>query len=309
MIRVVAAAAVVLALTAAVMSRAAAQGPSRAVAITIDDLPRGGDGSGSSFEAVWAMNEKLLRPFKEGRIPVTGFVNQGKQALVGADGFKRLLDLWLDAGADLGNHSHSHLNIHNVSVPEYTADIAKGEPLLRAALEARGRTLRYFRHPFLFTGPTPESKAAIQRFLDDNGYRVAPVTLDDADYLYAALYTRAEYRDRVRAEYLPYMESIVEFFEQRSVEVVGREFPQVLLIHDNLLNADLMPELLDMFRRRGYRFVTLDEALADDAYRLQDGYVGRGGFSWIHRWSMTKGMKNRGEPDPPVWVTTAPAAR
>jgi peptidoglycan-N-acetylglucosamine deacetylase len=303
------AAAVLVVLLAALMPAVAAQAPRRAVAITIDDLPRGGDGSGASFEAVWAMNEKLLRPFKEGRIPVTGFVNQGRQVGFGLDGMRRLLDLWLDSGADLGNHSHSHLNINNVPLAEYTADIVKGEPVLRAALEARGKTLRYFRHPFLFTGPTPEIKAGIQRFLDDHGYRVAPVTLDDADYMYAALYTRADYHERVRREYVPYMESIVEFFERRSVEVVGREFPQILLIHDNQLNADLMPDLLDMFRRRGYRFVTLDEALADAAYRTEDHYAGRGGFSWIHRWSMTKGMPNRGEPDPPAWVTTARGVR
>jgi len=285
-----------------------AQTPSRSVAITIDDLP-GGAGSGISSEAVRAMNERLLRPFKDGRIPMIGFVNQGRHADLGADGLRGILELWLDAGADLGNHSHSHLNINTVPLAEYTADIVKGEPLLRASLGARGRTLRYFRHPFLFTGPTPEIKAGMQKFLDDSGYRVAPVTLDDSDYMYAALYTRAEYRERVRREYLPYMESIVEFFEKRSVEVVGREFPQILLIHDNQLNADVMPELLDRFRRRGYRFVTLDEALADEAYRLPDEYAGRGGFSWIHRWSKTKGMSAKGEPDPPAWVTSAYGAR
>jgi len=288
---------------------ASAQAPPRAVAITIDDLPRGGDGSGRSFAAMWAMNERLLRPFKDGRIPVTGFVNQGRAAEVGLDEFRRLLDLWLDAGADLGNHSHSHFNINNVPLAEYTADIVKGEPVLRAALEARGKTLRYFRHPFLFTGPTAEIKAGMQAFLDARGYRVAPVTIDDADYMYAALYTRPEYRERVRREYVVYMESVVAFFEERSVEVVGREFPQILLIHDNELNADLMPDLLEMFRHRGYRFVPLVEALADEAYRLPEAYVGRGGFSWIHRWSMTKGMKSRGEPDPPAWVTTAPGIR
>jgi len=63
-----------------------------------------------------------------------------------------------------------------------------------------------------------------------------------------------------------------------------------------------MPELLAMFRRRGYSFVTLDRALADPAYQLPDEYVGRGGFSWIHRWSMTKKMKGQAEPDPPKWV-------
>jgi peptidoglycan-N-acetylglucosamine deacetylase len=281
------------------------QTPRRSVAITVDDLPRGGDGSAPSFDAVYAMNERLLRPFKDGRIPVIGFVNAHQELTLGADNLRRLLDLWLDAGADLGNHTYSHPDINNVPLADYTANVVKGEPIVRAALAARGRTLRYFRHPFLHAGPTPELKAGLQKFLDDAGYRVAPVTLDNSDYMYAALYTRPEHRERARAEYLPYMESVVEFFERRSVEVVGREFPQILLIHANALNADVMPELLEMFRRRGYDFVSLETALADAAYRLRDDYAGRGGFSWIHRWSRTMGLPGKGEPDPPAWVTTA----
>ncbi|MEZ5317786.1 MAG: polysaccharide deacetylase family protein [Vicinamibacterales bacterium] len=281
----------------------APQAPDRQVAITIDDLPRGGDGGDTSFEGVRAMTEALLRPFREQHIPVIGFVNQNRDGEIGADGLRRILDLWLDAGADLGNHSASHLNLNTVPLAEYEADILAGEPVVRAALEARGRTLRYYRHPFLFTGPTPEIHDGLQAFLDEHGYRVAPVTLDNGDYMFAALYTRDAFRERVRREYVPYMESIVSFFESRSVEVAGREFPQVLLIHASRMNADLMPDLLAMFRRRGYTFVTLDQALADPAYQMKDGYVGRGGFSWIHRWSRTLGLPPRGEADPPDWVT------
>jgi peptidoglycan/xylan/chitin deacetylase (PgdA/CDA1 family) len=286
-----------------------AQTPRRSVAITVDDLPKGGDGSPSGFEAVYAMNERLLRPFKDGRIPLTGFVNAHNELTLGADNLRRILDLWLDAGAELGNHTYSHPDINTVPLADYTANVTKGEPILRAALGARGKALRYFRHPYLRAGATAETKARLQAFLDDAGYRVAPVTLDNSDYVYAALYTRPEHRERVRREYVPYMESVIEFFERRSVEVAGREFPQVLLIHANALNADLMPDLLDMFRRRGYNFVPLETALADDAYRLPEEYVGPGGFSWIHRWSKTKGMPGKGEPDPPAWVMTAFNAR
>ena len=83
----------------------------------------------------------------------------------------------------------------------------------------------------------------------------------------------------------------------------------MLLLHANQLNADLLPQMLEMFRRRGYRFVTLDQALADPAYASADDYAGRGGFSWIHRWSRTMGLAPKGEPEPPAWVTDAMAAR
>jgi hypothetical protein len=95
---------------------------------------------------------------------------------------------------------------------------------------------------------------------------------------------------------------VVEWFEKRSVEVVGREFPQVLLIHASEMNSRMMPELLAMFKRRGYKFVSLSEALRDEAYRQPEDYAGTGGFSWIHRWSMSKGMAKKGEPDEPAWV-------
>jgi hypothetical protein len=177
--------------------------------------------------------------------------------------------------------------------------------VLRAALTARGRSLAFYRHPYLHTGSTAENKKGLQDFLDSHGYRVAPVTLDNSDYMYATAYQKAQFRERVRNEYLPYMESVVDFFERRSVEVAGREFPQILLIHASQMNADLMPQLLEMFRRRGYSFVTLAKALEDPVYQSAENYVGRGGFSWIHRWSQAKGMANKGEPDPPEWVQKA----
>jgi peptidoglycan/xylan/chitin deacetylase (PgdA/CDA1 family) len=277
----------------------------REVAITIDDLPRGGDGGPRNLAGVSAMTKRLLQPFRDQHLPVIGFVNAGHASELGPQGLRQILDLWLDSGANLGNHSYSHLNINDVSLEEYTADIVKGEPILRAALAAHGKKLEFYRHPFLFTGPTAEIKKQIQEFLDRDGYRVAPVTLDNADYEFAALYTDPKFKDRVRREYVPYMESVVSFFEQWSVEVVGREFPQILLIHASQLNADLMPDLLEMFTRRGYTFVSLEHALADPAYQLPDGYIGPHGISWIHRWAKAKGMAQKDEPDPAAWVQQA----
>ena len=280
----------------------------REVAITIDDLPRGGDGGPRDLASVREMTRKLLKPFQDQKIPLIGFVNAGRRVDFGPQGVRQILDQWLDAGADLGNHSYSHLNINQVPLAEYTADIVKGEPLLRAALAAHGKKLEFYRHPFLFTGPTPQIKKEMQEFLDQHGYRVAPVTIDNDDYEYALLYTKPEFKERVRKEYVPYIESIVAAFEKMSVQVVGREFPQILLIHANQINADLMPDLLAMFRRRGYTFVSLDHALADPAYRLPDEYAGTGGFSWIHRWGKTQGVTRTPEPELPSWARDAYAA-
>lgn len=281
-----------------------AHGQSRQVAITFDDLPRGGDNGSASEAAIRDLTIKLLAPLRS--IPVTGFVNAGSGIAkdLGNKGLRNILTLWPEYGAELGNHTYSHPDLNRTPLDDYTAGIIRGEP---AILEATGKKPTLFRHPFLHAGKEPETKRGLETFLRQRGYRVAPVTLDNSDYVFALVYVAALKKDAASAQkarnaYLDYMDSIFAFFEARSVEVVGREFPQILLLHVNQLNADAMPELLSMMRRRGYSFVSVDTALKDSAYQLADEYVGPGGFSWIHRWSKTKGMPPKGEPDEPTWI-------
>src|SRR6266704_456170 len=134
------------------------------------------------------------------------------------------------------------------------------------------------------------------------------LTLDNNDWVFAAAYRRAikendaALAERIEDAYIPYMESIAAFFERRSVEVLGRECPQVLLIHASKLNAKMLPTLLQMFRERGYTFVSLEQAMNDKCYRTPDTYVGRKGLSWIHRWGLARGKPIEPEPEEPVWV-------
>jgi len=277
---------------------------SRQVAITIDDLPRGGDHGGRDLAAIRAMTKKLLAPLRG--IPVIGFVNAGRVPELGDAGLQQILAIWTSHGADLGNHSYSHPDLNTTPLDRYTADIARGEPAIEKAL---GRRPVYFRHPFLHAGPDIEKRQGLAKWLQAHGYTVAPVTLDDSDWMFAAIYGDALRRkdsalaDKVKGAYIPYMESVIAFFEARSKEVTGHECAQTLLIHASQLNADSMPDLLAMFRRRGYRFISLGEALRDPAYRMQENYTGNGGFSWIHRWSGFLGLPGRGEPDEPEWIS------
>jgi hypothetical protein len=64
-------------------------------------------------------------------------------------------------------------------------------------------------------------------------------------------------------------------------------------------------DLARMLEGRGYRFITLEDALQDPAYQSPDTYVGSGGITWLHRWALTKGMPKpffAGEPDVPRFV-------
>ncbi len=88
----------------------------------------------------------------------------------------------------------------------------RGETVTRMLLAERGLKLRYFRHPFLFTGMTPEYKRGLDEFLAARGYTVAPVTVDNADYVFAALYQKAK-RRRARAPAIQRAEGRVAFGE------------------------------------------------------------------------------------------------
>jgi hypothetical protein len=80
---------------------------------------------------------------------------------------------------------------------------------------------------------------------------------------------------------------------------MGYEPHQVLLLHGNELEGDHIGELLDLIRKRGYRFISLEEALSDPAYGMPDSYVGEEGTSWLEHWAISKGKPPQGAPQFP----------
>jgi peptidoglycan/xylan/chitin deacetylase (PgdA/CDA1 family) len=246
-------------------------------------------------------------------IPAIGFVNENKLHVDGAvDSSRvRLLELWLDAGLELGNHTFSHPDLHRVALEEFQQDLVRGEQVTGALLASRGGALRYFRHPFLHTGLDLETKLAVGDFLAQRGYRVAPVTIDNSEWIFARAYDEAldrqdeELQARLALEYVDYMLRMVEYYEGQSTGLFGREIQQVLLLHANALNAHHLDELVKSLRQRGYRFVDLDTALEDPAYSSEDTYTGPAGLTWLHRWAITIDVDRslfQGEPTTASWV-------
>jgi len=283
------------------------------VAITFDDLPIAGVLS-RDIASSRELTGKLLRAVAAHHVPAIGFVNEIK--LAAADGRVdpdrvALLRQWLDAGLELGNHSYSHLDLHTTPLETFEADVVRGETTTRRLLEERGRTLRFFRHPFLHTGRDLDTREKFERFLAGRNYRVAPVTIDNDEYIFAGAYDRslqrgaADVARRVADAYVPYMDAKMTFFERNEQELFGRAIRHVLLVHANMLNADRFGDLAAMFERRGYRFITLDRALEDPAYQSSDAYVGPAGITWLHKWALTRKLPKSffaGEPEVPGFV-------
>ena len=277
--------------------------PRRQVAVTFDDLPFTGDGGKADVNAIREFTAKLLGTLTSNKVPVIGFVNERFLQREGErEARTAILKMWVDAGFELGNHTFGHASLYKMPLAAFQQQVVDGEPVTRSLLAARNMRLRYFRHPFLNTGPDLKTKEAFEKFLRERGYRVAPVTIDNAEWIFAKAYTDAMHRGdretarRVADEYVPYMERMFEFYERMSVELFGREIAQTLLVHANALNADHFDRIISMMKRRGYEFVTLEEALRDKAYEHRDTYTGATGISWLQRWAITRGQKFTKEP-------------
>jgi peptidoglycan/xylan/chitin deacetylase (PgdA/CDA1 family) len=261
------------------------------VALTFDDLP--GLTKLKSQAYVTYFNEALLRGLKRHHLPATGFVNEGKLDDLDRAKQIRVLRRWVEAGMPLGNHTFSHESPNGITAEAYIADIKRGETITRPLLARHGEQLQWFRHPYLETGTPGEVKRKIDRWLGEHGYRIAPVTMENSDWLFAEPYDDAIARHdaahaaRIREAYLDYSAKMIDWYRRAAHELLGkRDFSFIMLLHSTRLNADSIDALAVLLRKNHLRGVSLRKAMSDPAYMLRDSYVGPDGIEWLERWSM-----------------------
>lgn len=283
------------------------------VCFSIDDLPVVNYGINSA-EFHSDVTDKLLAGLQSKSVKAIGFVNEGK--MLDASGKtikfqKENLEKWLKYGMDLGNHTLRHRDFNNTDFNVYTSEILKGEKITKALLHKHGKEMKYFRHPFLHVGATKEKADSLDQFLTKHKYTVAPVTIDNEDYLFANAYQKAIVKKdtilakKIGADYLTYMEQKIFYYEKMSQDLFGRQIPQILLIHASLLNAEYIEKLADLIIKNDYQFVSLERALTDKAYKTPVIKYGRYGISWLDRWAISEGKKGdffKGDPETPKYV-------
>lgn len=267
----------------------AAKGPKRQVAVTIDDGPS--TGAGNDLELFREISGGIRLAFVEEKVPAIMFINESQLHVSGQrDARIEVVAQWLDSGLELGNHTYSHKRLSKVKLQAYFDDIVQGEVISHRLLRARDQTLNWFRYPFL-SSESGERATAVERFLRDRNYRIAPVTVDYHDYSFASNYSRLVragdspaarelFESTLRA-----LDRAFEHAEHRSQQLLGYELPQVLLIHCNQLNALNLRETIQRIRDRGYEFVRLDEAMRDPAYKkpgLPPGALGGSFFPGLN---------------------------
>lgn len=263
------------------------------IVITFDDLPL----NGPQFDGprLREMTAKLLSVIRKHQIPAVGFVNESLLYVPGETEARiGVLKQWADAGVELGNHTFSHLGFKGASLAAYEDDFVRGDTVTRMLMKQKGGRVRYFRHPYLQMGETKELELAFEGFLAERGYRIAPVTVDPMDWMILSAYNKArrqrsaEMLKRVSEEYLKFAEERLEFSERLAGRLFGRPIKHILLLHANELNADNFEGLVLMMKARGYRFITLEEALTDEAYKYPDRYADNS--HWLTVWAASRGV-------------------
>jgi beta-lactamase regulating signal transducer with metallopeptidase domain/peptidoglycan/xylan/chitin deacetylase (PgdA/CDA1 family) len=251
----------------------------------------------------------LIEKLKRHNVPAIGFL-QGSMI---SDGEKMypvragVAKMWKDAGFDVGIGGYKHIWLYHTPADDYIANIEKNE---RAAKQLFGdqAAIRYFSYPYLNTGKTVEDRAKVESWLASRGYTPVKYTIDNQEWMYSYAYDMARNDNdvntmkEIREAYLSYMSKMFDHYETYSREMFARDIAQTMVLTPSRLITDTADEFFAMLTKRGYSFVSIDEAQADDAYKTQENFVGKSGISWFERWALARNMKLRPEPavDPAV---------
>jgi len=241
------------------------------IAFTWDDLP-----SHSALPQGTTrveIGDKIIAAWKAAKLPpVYGFVN-GVRTEEEPES-TAMLDHWRAAGLPLGNHAWSHMNLATHTAAEFEQDVLKGEGVV--ADRMKGQDWHWFRYPNLSEGDTPEKKATVRKLLADRGYRIAGVTMSFGDYMWNAPYARcvAKKDDKaiawLKKSYLDAADESITYGRGVFKALLGHDIPYVLLMHVGGLDAEMLPQLIQLYKSRGFTFVTLEEAQRDPWYK---GYM------------------------------------
>jgi peptidoglycan-N-acetylglucosamine deacetylase len=238
------------------------------VALTFDDLPAHGPLPPGMTRLDVA--KSIIATLKAANVPrVYGFINAVKLEQVPED--RAVLEEWRKAGFMLGNHTYTHMSLTDNTVEAFEKDIAANEPALRSLMGKED--WHWFRYPFLWEGNTLEKRDAVRAYLKEHGYRVAQVTLDFEDYAWNPPYARCAAKNDqksiewLKSSYLNTAKEYIELDQQMSQMLFGRDLKHVFLLHLGSFQTVMLPQLIELLKQKGFRFVTLDEAESDPAYQ------------------------------------------
>lgn len=237
------------------------------VALTIDDITTAASVGMTAEERHRRVREALKR---HGNLKAALFV--AGRRVDGEEG-RRLLGAWDAGGHIIANHSYSHPYYHStrVTFESLSEEVLRTEALIKDYKHFR----RLFRFPYLKEGNTAEKRDRMRAFLRERGYRMGYVTVDTSEW-YVDQRMSARLKENPKAEldgyknfYLAHMWERATFYDDLARRVLGRPVRHTLLVHDNLVSATFLPDLLRMFDEKGWRWIDAGKAFDDPVFRAE----------------------------------------
>jgi beta-lactamase regulating signal transducer with metallopeptidase domain/peptidoglycan/xylan/chitin deacetylase (PgdA/CDA1 family) len=246
----------------------------------------------------------MIAKLTQYKVPAVGFVTGAAIS----DGEKlfpvraNIVRLWRDAGLEVGIGNFKHVWFYHTPYDEYVAGVEKNERTVRQILAEKNMPLRYFSYPYLNTGKTVEDRDRFEAWLQGRGLNSVKYTIDNNEWMYSYVYDMARNDNdlntmtETRVAFMTYMSKMFDHYEAYSDGMFGRDISQTMVLTPSRLVADSFDDLFGMIQKRGYKFVTMDEAQADEAYKTPESFMGESGISWFERWTLEAGKPLRAEP-------------
>lgn len=190
---------------------------------------------------------------------------------IAQEGGHELIAAWDRAGHLIGNHSYSHLNFDQVTLPAFEADALRDEPLVRPY----GHFTPLFRYPLFKEGNTVEKRDGMRAFLAARGYGIGRATIDASDWAISARLEQRVQKDPsaalvdYRRFFLQHIWERAQYYESLAQRVLRAPVRHTVLLHHNALNALFLDDLIAMFVARGWQPVDAEYAYRDPLYARQ----------------------------------------
>jgi len=265
------------------------------LAITMDDLPSNGILPPGVTRVETTKN--VLAILKKRHVPpVYGFVNAKK--LEGNPDGAEALKLWA-AAEPVGNHTYAHMDLEQNTAEAFEREIEENEPALELLAQkvGSGEEWHWFRYPYLHEGDTVEKRRAVRAYLKAHGYRIAQVTLDWEDYLWNTAYARCvakgdtKSNEWLRSSYLNTASEFLDLGRAQAKLIYGHEINYVLLMHLGAFSSMILPDALDLLKKKGFKLVTLEEAEGDAAYEGDPDVGLHDAGTLLDQWMQVKQIK------------------
>jgi peptidoglycan/xylan/chitin deacetylase (PgdA/CDA1 family) len=211
-------------------------------------------------------NHRLLEAFREKGVRVVLFAN-GIRRGDSPEGIY-WLEAWGKAGHRIGNHTYSHQSLEESGPAQFEEDLLRLDRLIRP-LPGFWPRLRF---PYLLEGKDADERRVVQTMLKKRGYGGAPVSIPTYDWVFnerlQSLLKERPDADLapLRALYFQHLARMLTGYRDLARRLLGRDPIHSLLLHHNLLNAMVMPDLLRMLEANGWKVVDPEEAYLDPIY-------------------------------------------